>query len=293
MKRHKSISFLNYKGMPRLVMVGAFYFFAINIAAAQNVKGLVTDSSTGEPVPYVNIGIIELQLGTVSNGSGLFSLKYKSPSDTVVFSAIGYYLKKLAISDIQNSSRIFMEPKTYDMEEIVVRSDTYSELKVFGNKQEKKGQSFGFGSGELGSEIGAKIKLKRSTLIKSANFSVNFVGESDSMKYRVNLYSMNDGEPRENLIKENIIVSGKQERGTFSVDLSELEIIARGEVILALEWVENPEDLDNSGMMFRAKKVRKKNANAYLRYTSFSRLRKVAVVNNELAFYLEGKEIKD
>lgn len=267
-------------------------FSSNSIFAQQKVEGMVIDANTKEVIPFVNIGIIKSQKGTVSNSEGMFSLTYDSVSNTVVFSAIGYHFIKLSVSDIMDSPTVLMQPQIYDLEEVVVRSDAYSESKVFGNKQKSKGNSFGYGSAELGSEIAAKIKLKKETYIESAHFTVNFIGESDSMKYRVNLYEKDGEELGQNLIRENVIVSVKQERGTFSVDLKDLEIYAQGEVLLSLEWVENPEDLDNAGMMFRAKQVRGKNANAYLRYTSLSPMRKVTAVNNQLGFYLMGREVR-
>lgn len=284
----KQTVLMRYTLLIFLFLLGSNFSFA-----QQKAEGVVLNSETQEVVPYVNIGIIELQQGTVSNSKGEFSLTYRSDSDSVVFSVIGYYPKKVSVSTILDKAEIFLKPRIYDMGEIVVRSDGYSSSKVFGNKQKSKGNSFGYGSGELGSEIGARINLKKETFIESAHFTVNFTGKSDSMKYRVNLYKMEGEELGENLIRENVIVEGRQERGTFSVDLSGLDIYAKGSVLLALEWVENPEDLDNAGMMFRAKLVRAKNANAYLRYTSLTQMEKVTAVNNQLGFYLIGKELKD
>lgn len=278
----------------KYILVILLGFVASDLSFSQSkVDGLIINSETKKVIPYVNIGIIKLRKGTVSNSEGRFSLAYSSLSDSITFSAIGYHLKRVSVNYMLELKRVQLKPQIYNMQEIVVKSDSYSNPKVFGNKQSKKGNSFGFGSGELGSEIGAKIRIKKRASIESAHFTVNFTGVSDSMRYRVNLYKMDGEVVGENLIKENIIVSGKQKKGTFSVDLSELNIIVEGELMLALEWIENLSVLDNAGMMFRSKQVRSKNANAYLRYTSLSKMRKVSAVSNQLGFYLMGREIKE
>lgn len=277
----------------KYILVIILFFGAPDVSFSQSrVDGLIINSETKKIIPYVNIGIIKLRKGTVSNSEGMFSLAYSSLSDSITFSVIGYQLKRISVSDMLEMKRVQLEPKIYDMQEIVVKSNTYNNAKVFGNKQSKKGQSFGFGSGELGSEIGARIKVRKEILIESAHFTVNFTG-SDSMKYRINLYEMDGNSIGDNLIKENLIISGKQERGTISIDLSELNITTKTDVLLSLEWIEHGKTDTNNGMMFRAKKVRKKNANSYLKYTSFSEYRKVEEVSNELGFYLMGREIKE
>lgn len=273
------------------------FAFALSVSLVYNaqsqfiVKGLVIDASSMKVIPYVNIGIIELQKGTVSNGEGVFELSYSNITDSVTFSSISYFQKRTSVQSILTQKNIILQPQTYDLDEIVVSANGYGKSKIFGNKQDNKGQSIGFGSGELGSEIGAQIDIKKETWIESAHFIVNFIGP-DSMKFRLNLYSMDGNTIGENLIKENIIISKKQERGTFSIDLSENDIVVNSDVLLSLEWVDRGEAETNNGMMFRAKKVRKRNANTYLKYTSLSPFRKVEAIKYELGFYLIGREIK-
>ena len=40
------------------------------------IDAFVLDNTTGQPIPYVNIGFIEKSLGTVSNEEGKFTLTY-------------------------------------------------------------------------------------------------------------------------------------------------------------------------------------------------------------------------
>ncbi|HBQ60834.1 MAG TPA: 3-ketoacyl-ACP reductase, partial [Balneolaceae bacterium] len=46
-----------------------------NMGWGQVINGQVIDRETEEALPYVNIGVVELGIGTVSNRQGVFSLE--------------------------------------------------------------------------------------------------------------------------------------------------------------------------------------------------------------------------
>ena len=69
-------------------------FWLILSLPAQTIQSRVLDLNTREPIPFVNIGILGKNHGTVSDDAGKFSLEVPkagwSSSDTLRFSAIGY-----------------------------------------------------------------------------------------------------------------------------------------------------------------------------------------------------------
>lgn len=259
--------------------------------AQSTITGKVTDTKSGEPVPYVNIGIVELSTGTVSSIDGDFRLSYESEGDSVTFSSIGYQTKRITIKELKRTSEVELDSKVYIGEEIVVRAHSLGKLKVYGHKLKKKGGSIGYGNTELGTEVGALIKFKKPTLIESAHFTVNFTG-ADSMRYRLNVYKVEDGVIGENYLKENVLIYGPQEKGTFSIELSEYDLVVEGNVMLSLEYIEAINEEGKSGMMFRGKQVRRKSkANLYMKYTSLSPYKKQEYVNYQIGFYMMGREM--
>ena len=59
----------------------------------KTITGKVWNFENNEPLPYVNIGIKNKTVGTVSNNNGLFNLSLNdkvSSKDTVIFSYIGF-----------------------------------------------------------------------------------------------------------------------------------------------------------------------------------------------------------
>lgn len=62
------------------------------LANAQNLKGTVVNARTAEPVPFANIGILNKNVGTVTNEDGTFQLDVSklAANDTLRVSCIGY-----------------------------------------------------------------------------------------------------------------------------------------------------------------------------------------------------------
>ncbi|MGV3559854.1 SusC/RagA family TonB-linked outer membrane protein [Larkinella arboricola] len=63
------------------------------------ITGKVTDNSTSEPLPGVNIVIEGTTVGTVTNAEGNYSLEVSKPDAVLVFSYVGYKLEKVAVAD--------------------------------------------------------------------------------------------------------------------------------------------------------------------------------------------------
>ena len=61
------------------------------------VKGRITDASTGDPIPFANIGIRGQLGGTTTNFDGIYELKYSPPADSVTVTYVGYTSRSKAI----------------------------------------------------------------------------------------------------------------------------------------------------------------------------------------------------
>lgn len=79
----------NYYNNPHFDYSGLF---------GSHVKGKVTDSQTGEPVPFANINIVGTNYGCSSDIDGNFSLTFPPGYNAIICTFIGY--KKLTINNI-------------------------------------------------------------------------------------------------------------------------------------------------------------------------------------------------
>ncbi len=90
-----------------------------------------------------------------------------------------------------------------------------------------------------GHQVGIKINAGHKPVqLLQLNFDAESEG-SDSVKFKVNVYRFDDVTPGENLVKQ--VVTGALTRGKnrVSVDLSPYNIIAKGRILVAIEWIKN------------------------------------------------------
>jgi TonB-linked SusC/RagA family outer membrane protein len=83
------------------------------------INGKVTDGSTGEPLPGVNIVVQGTTIGTTTNADGEFELHVPSLNETIVLSFIGY---RQMVTNLENRSEIIIEllPDVQLLDDIVV-----------------------------------------------------------------------------------------------------------------------------------------------------------------------------
>ncbi len=85
----------------------------------QTVTGTITDSSTGETLPGVNIVVEGTTTGTSSGPEGTYELRVPSLSDTLVFSFIGYQTQRIPI-DGRTQIDVAMRTQAIMGEDLVV-----------------------------------------------------------------------------------------------------------------------------------------------------------------------------
>jgi TonB-dependent starch-binding outer membrane protein SusC len=83
------------------------------------VSGKVTDSQTGEAMPGVNIVVKGSTLGTMTDGSGKYSLSVPDLNATLVFSFIGYATKELPLQG-KTTLDVPLVSEVLNLEEVVV-----------------------------------------------------------------------------------------------------------------------------------------------------------------------------
>ena len=95
-----------------------------NTSARQvQIRGTVTDASSGEPLPYVNVMLLPAHygVGTTTDDNGKYSLTFTVKGENVMFSFIGYESVTLPLSEIKNSElNIKLQPSATALNEVVV-----------------------------------------------------------------------------------------------------------------------------------------------------------------------------
>jgi len=222
-------------------------FVSFNSFGKSFIEGKVIEEGSENLIPFVNIGVVNKEEGTVSNVKGYFTLDISvlNDNDTILFSSIGYESKTIVLSDLKNylkySNLIILQPIHYELEEIVIMSDNSSYELISGNGKGKKRIHAGMGQGDkLGSEYGVVIKNQGSFSVLRKIFLNIAINNYQTFNIRVNIYDYDGNEPTSIINKVPIIMEiPGNAKGILVLDLSDYEIIVNNDFIVSLEYIEN------------------------------------------------------
>jgi hypothetical protein len=237
------------------------------------ITGIILDQETKLPLPYVNIGVADKDVGTTSDAHGRFALRIPilTDDDTLRISMVGYQTEKFHLHQLIDEPKkmhtIYLQEKVKELKELVITEKKYS-TRIFGNKTESKFFGGKFASSDFGSEMAIKINIGQKPVhLDKFQFNVSYNTE-DTATFRLNIYSEKAGLPNENILLENIILRIGNQTGKIEIDLSKYNIVVSDKIFVSLEYIEGSK---NSGIVFSAGFV---NRGTYYRKTSQSRWRK-------------------
>ncbi|WP_158594595.1 carboxypeptidase-like regulatory domain-containing protein [Ulvibacterium marinum] len=207
--------------------------------------GRIVDAKTDLPLSYVNVGILNREVGTVTDSLGNFNLNVlkEFSNDTVRISMIGYEPIELILGNIvkkKDTLKVRLKEQISELNEVVVSAKAFKR-RTLGNKTESKFISTGFGYNQLGAEMGIKINIRKNpTFVDAFNFTVSQNRLSAKSIFRLNFYEVNKRKPGNNILKDNILVAIEpKQTGKMTIDLKPYDIVLKEDVIATLEWVAN------------------------------------------------------
>jgi|TARA_B110000902_G_scaffold226428_1_gene265070 hypothetical protein len=247
-----------------------------------NISGTVLSSNLKDSLSYVNIGVLNKDIGSVSNDKGRFELELKKEflNESLTFSMIGYKSKTIRIVDFKKHKTIILEENITELDEIVISNKKYKS-KILGNKKPKSFlASLSFSKIEAGNEIGIKVKVRKPTIIETFNIAV-LKNEYGILNLRINFYDLKKGIPNKRINKDNIIISAEVKDGIITADLSKYELIFKDDFFVSVESLKKLDD--NKEIIFAGRILNK----SFARKTSQGSWNKVKV---GFCIFLNGKE---
>ncbi|MGV3589289.1 MAG: carboxypeptidase-like regulatory domain-containing protein [Adhaeribacter sp.] len=216
------------------------------------ITGTVKDDKNNR-LPYVSVGIVDEETGTVTNNAGEFILQVKPENKQGIlrFSFIGHETVELKVADVisrfseQKTLAIILKAKPKEIKEVNVDAKRWI-TSVKGGKVgpgAKFHQAFMRTPGTLEEHLGREVALlinnrKKQAFLKKLDFCINSNYYSD-VKFRVNIYSVDNGRPHENILKENIYLEiADRKTGWVEVDLEPYNIYLQDDFVVSLEWID-------------------------------------------------------
>lgn len=92
------------------------------LAQTTRIAGVVSDATTGETLPFVNIAFIDSRIGTTTDIDGKYSFDTYYATDSIRVSYVGYVPKTLAVKrDRDQVINIALEPSNVQLAEVVIK----------------------------------------------------------------------------------------------------------------------------------------------------------------------------
>ncbi|MCK9180735.1 MAG: carboxypeptidase-like regulatory domain-containing protein, partial [Bacteroides sp.] len=98
-----------------------FFLLLIAPSAFSQIKGVVTDSITNEPLMYISVFYEGKGVGGITNINGEYEIVTRKGWNEITFSAIGYISKVIKITPGQKTLNVQLAPDDIMLTEVVVK----------------------------------------------------------------------------------------------------------------------------------------------------------------------------
>lgn len=194
-------------------------FFAGFSLMAQ-IKGVVKDSLTGKPIPYVNIWVENENIGSTSEENGMFLINSHPKNKKLIFSTLGYEKKIIKASGV---SEVNLTPIAYSLDEVVISKSIGTKEVEIGKTNSEIFQSF-----DNGPRIDTKFfpyfpAYKRTKYLKQVSIYTDSRIENAIIK--IHFYTVDsNGFPGEEFLDKDFVVMVKKGTITNRFDLTEFNL---------------------------------------------------------------------
>jgi len=216
----------------------------------------VVNNTKGDPIQYVNIGVVGKSIGTVSDSLGRFKLFFEKDEhldEILRFSSIGYASNEINVRklDFDKKLVISLNESITTLNEIVIQENSSSIIKGKNKSSSKRVVNFALSNKDnknLGAVIGRKFEFSSNARNSLYEFGF-FIKENDFdyIKLRINLYSLKKGLPKKHINTVPLYLElEKAQKGWVYFDLSDAGIVVSNDIVVGVEWVER----SNNGKTF-------------------------------------------
>jgi len=219
---------------------------------AAQTKGIVRDSVSGKPVPYVNIWIDGQNSGATADSLGQFAVKTTNASARLVFSAPGYKSKKIPLAEIRHLGLCPLPQNPSSATLGLTQTQTLNDYKKgdIGLSYGSQGQPM-----MLAQKFEAPADLARTPYLQQVKLATEC--HNNNMKFELRVFAVGkDGNPGDDLFPEPLIFRVDRGSDNITLDLTPYKIrFPENGIFVAVCWLMIPQNVktwyDHRPMQFR------------------------------------------
>lgn len=196
----------------------ALLFITYTVSA--QVKGVVKDSLTGQPIPYVNIWVEGENIGSTSEENGTFFIHISPKEQRIIFSTLGFEKKIIKVSKV---SEVYLKPTAYSLDEVVISKSIGTKKIEIGKAKNEMYQAF-----DNGPKIDTKFfpyiaSYKKTKFLKQVSIYTD--SKIDEAIIKIHLYGVDsNGFPSEELLDKDFVVTVKKGTRINRFDLTKFNL---------------------------------------------------------------------
>lgn len=216
------------------------FFFSVVYCVSQNEITGTIRAKNELPLEYVNIGVKDKAIGTISNSKGVFHLDVTNAklNDSLVISYLGFETKILPISHFYKERILYLNEKITELDEVIVSNKELKKgkRKRKGYKSKSKSIITGWNNYSKGEESGLIIKNNNKNIkIEKICFQLAH-NTFETAKMRLRIRNVTNKFPSEDILLKNIYID-VNEPNNYCIDVSEYEIYTKNDFFVGLELI--------------------------------------------------------
>ncbi len=212
-------------------------------AEVSTVSGVVTDRDTGQPVPFVNIGFLSVNTGTLSDPDGYFELRVPPThrNDSIFFSSIGYKKQSVAVTLLKSrASAVRLQPENTVLNAVTIRAKK-TKIARLGWMGGRDGV-LPFDTIQGGGAVALLVESPGTPWYADKLQFRLMYNSRDTLKFRFHIYAYDSitNVPGEELLSKEIFLKDTKKFGWVRCDLSQFDIrITERKVLIGFEWIDD------------------------------------------------------
>ncbi len=192
----------------------------INCSLSAQINGVVKDSLTGKPIPYVNIWVENENIGSTSEENGTFFINTTAIGKRLIFSTLGYEKK---IINASATSEVNLKLTAYSLNEVVISKGIGTKSIEIGKAKNEMYQAFDNGPKIDTKYFPYKTSYKKTKYLKQVTIYTDSRIENAIIK--IHFYEANaNGFPGEELLEKDFVVNVKKGTRINRFDLKEFNL---------------------------------------------------------------------
>lgn len=192
----------------------------ISCSVSAQIKGIVKDSISGKPIPYVNIWVENENIGTTSEENGEYSINTNEKSKNLIFSALGFEKKIIKAS---KATEVNLKPTAFEIDEIVISKRLGTKEVEIGKTKTEIYSAFDNGPRIDTKFFPYKLTYKKTKFIKKVSIFTD--SGIDNATIKIHFYSVDsNGFPGEELLDKDFMVTVKKGVKKHLFDVTEFNL---------------------------------------------------------------------